>query len=693
MCSCVGNLVLLWDSYFSASMNPHLLDQGLVLRETGAASVAPQSGESLPLFSESVFAIVSGRGIVTAVSPEFGKLFGSPVRSIVGESVFDLLQPGHAMLIRPAVARAMLGASSTVKIGALAEFGPPFEMMLTPQLGFEGRIQGALLQLLPVITRAVPPQRVTTAMRRFSQLTEASPVGVAEVSSDGSCSYANRSFLSMIGGSPSTVYGGGWTRRVHPDDLSALLTTFRASVLSRKPFTVEWRFLTPTHQVVPVRARFDPIVEEDGRAGATFLMVVEEVTLEKRLDEVEKQASAARQLAVEARGQLFANISHELRTPVAGILGLAELLLHGTSSADESRQIIRTIAESATGLREVLGELLQTASADQGARPVGYSVVNLREAIERCALLHQGAARAVRKQLSAQIDDSVPTWVIVPAMRLQRVIDTAVSRALRDCRYDTVSLFVDLLESSGMVVRIRFRVLPVGEPVVPEPIQRLPMLDVAAVADSLDPEVAFGVASYMVEQMGGTVLDPEAGGEAGFSWTISCERLDGPGLVPGESAAYERFRTSAPRILVAEDNSVTRYVARRQLESFGCEVVCVNNGSDAVERARESLFDLILMDCQMPVMDGYLAAAAIRADEQARDGAPIHVPIIALTAHVLDDGWHRCRAAGMDEYLPKPWTVAELRGLIRRIVGLPRLPEIGVRADSVAKPGASIAAA
>ena len=451
-------------------------------------------------------------------------------------------------------------------------------------------------------------------------------------------------------------YSSGWCEESYGIPLSAVEITCRAKGDEHCQFV-----MAPPHRLAERVESVLAGASEEVRRRAIYDIptLFERKDAEERMKEALTRAEAASQ----ARSVFLANMSHEIRTPLTGLLGMAELLLRQDLDSRQ-RLYVETIDKSGQALLTILNDILDFSKIEAGMMTVTPGECDVRQVLGdvRDVLRARVAEQGLRFQL--EIDDQVPALIHADPIRLRQIVMNLAANAVKFTREGEVSVRA----SWSLPGTLRIEVEDTGIGIEQAEVDHL--FAAFTQADGSDgrryPGTGLGltIARRLVHLMGGRIQVQSVVDEGScFSLEIPAPRLEGEAADRVDPGAKER-RYDA-RVLVVEDDVIARYVVSRFLEEFGCRVDTAADGREAVAAATTGDYDLVLMDCQMPVMDGYEATARIRKLEDGGD----HIPILAMTASVLQADGERCTAAGMDDFLGKPLDARRLQAALARWVG------------------------
>ncbi|MHB8810518.1 MAG: ATP-binding protein [Desulfobulbaceae bacterium] len=401
--------------------------------------------------------------------------------------------------------------------------------------------------------------------------------------------------------------------------------------------------------------------------------VVEDIRERKKTEQDLEQARTAAESASRAKSEFLANVSHEIRTPMNGIIGITEFLLSREQEGDRQSKLA-LIRASARRLMKIINDILDFSRQGSEWQPLDYSPFQLQVLLQEVIDSFSVQTKNKGVTLELVIDERIPDTLVSDDMRLMQVLSNLVGNGLKFTDQGSVTLRAAFQEGAAPgETRVLFEVIDTGIGI--EPAKQAAIFEAFVQADSSHSRryggtgLGLPISRRFVQLMGGDIQVESAPGKGSRFWFVvsffqegSRLAVSGPAL-PVLPANHEPLLSG--HVLLAEDDFINTTLATTLLEHLGLTVTAVGNGRDAVEAWRSGGFSCILMDLQMPEMDGYEAVRRIREEEKARGG---HVPIIALTACVMDGDRERCLAAGMDDYIAKPVDRGELFRLLRKFI-------------------------
>ena len=417
----------------------------------------------------------------------------------------------------------------------------------------------------------------------------------------------------------------------------------------------------------------------------------------KRLITAMEKADAA----TRAKSSFLANMSHEIRTPLNAVLGMAELALAMDDRERKDRYMHR-VMEAGDSLLSIINDILDFSKIEAHKLTLESIDFDLRRTLNGCLDLHMLSAEEKGLTLSLDMDAKLPPALVGDPSRIRQIINNLVGNAIKFTETGSVrvSVRVEPLPGSGELrdpgpgdtIAVHLSVADTGVG-IPSEKQKDVFQSFLQADDSVTRKyggtgLGLAICTLLVELMGGEIaLESEEGRGSTFSFTIALKVGDPAAVEQQDLRARDLNAPEIPplRVLLADDNPLNRELATALLLDRGHSVLPVTNGIEALDALKEQEFDLVLMDVQMPIMDGVSATRAIR---DANSGVlDPNVPIVALTAHALKGDRERFLGVGMNDYISKPIKAREFHNAIARASGLH--PDLPVDAGTRAEPGAN----
>ncbi len=456
-----------------------------------------------------------------------------------------------------------------------------------------------------------------------------------------------------------------WENLLHPDDREESL--HRAEQHLRGETEVFENLARLRHfdgNYVWIMARGRALRDAEGkvyRFVGTHFDMTQQKALEQRLREAEDLQRTARvqaEAASRAKSIFVASMSHEIRTPMNGVVGMLQLLRDTPLTGSQTALVINA-EKSATALLDVIGDILDLSKIEAGKIDLADEPFKPSVLLHEVHSLMQIRSEAKDLLLELQLPPSMPDWVRGDAGRLRQIVINLVGNAIKftDKGRITVNVEAEVAESlppaANFIIRVRDTGIGIAEEFLPHLFEPFCQNDDSTKRRHGGTGLGLAISRSLIELMGGTISASSSAGEgAEFSLRVRLPLAAAVSTAPSIATVLPVKQTHSGCALVVEDNSMGQTVARLMLQQFGLTVDIANNGAEGAAMAASKAYAMILMDCQMPVMDGFEATAAIRLHE-AEHHLP-RVPIIALTANVQPSDVASCLQSGMDDFLPKP---------------------------------------
>jgi PAS domain S-box-containing protein len=490
---------------------------------------------------------------------------------------------------------------------------------------------------------------------------EAAGDGIYGIDENGIATFANPSALKMLDFESEEFVGRSAHALIHhsradgapyPPRDSPIYKTLRDGRVHSTDEEVYWR---KDRTSFPAAYICTPMIAEGKPHGA--VIVFQETSERKRRE----KADAAN----EAKSRFLANMSHEIRTPMNGVIGMLQLLLE-TQLTTEQRHFATIATSSGRILLSLIDDVLDLSKIEAGKIVLEHRTFNLAEVVTETVDILRLQASTKGLDLSSQIQPNIPPFLSGDAHRLRQILTNLIANAIKFTQHGSVTLAVELVTASPSNTTVRFSVTDTG--IGLSPAQAATLFTPFTQADQSTTRkyggtgLGLAISKQLAEMMGGHIgVDSREGHGATFWFTAIFATATETILSPKPAPQSETLNTAPkPRILIAEDNTTNQLVALGQLNKLGYPADAVANGLEALHALDRTPYGLILMDCEMPVMDGYEAARLIR------QGAHKHIPIIALTAHAMAGDTERSTAAGMNAFLSKPTDLHRLAAVLKQ---------------------------
>ncbi len=606
--------------------------------------------------AEAIF-ITDQEGCTLFLNPVARQLVGR-TREVIGQSFHDLIgcfTSGESETAQcPFTRMANTGESVVIPSHFWnREDGTQFELSLS----FVRRTQqGMPVGGLVVVRDLSDAKEIQQDVHRAARLAEDAPNPIVEFDTTGAMLYANTGMLNVIGQCGLLEAG---IEVMFPANLSAMLRECLTtdSALSRVEHVVADRVIAWS---------FFPLRE---------LELVRVYGLDITSDVALRRAKEAAEESTRAKGIFLATMSHELRTPMNGVLGCTQLL-KDTSLTGQQRELIETMHRSAEALLALVNDILDFSKIEAGKMTLEVADVNLRALIGDVTTLAEGLASSKGLTVSVKIDAEVQEEFRGDPIRLRQILFNLVGNAIKFTKHGGVTITVSVKttpsDSSEPVV-LQWSVQDTGIGLTLE--QQTQLFKAYTQADASTARRFGGtglglmICRQLVELMGGTIaVSSEFGHGSMFTYTtnlLPAIPRDPAASSLGSAQRGAREQVGPLRVLIADDNEINQVVACKFLQKLGCQVEIARTGREAVEAITRTAYDVVLMDCEMPEMDGYEATREVRLREK---GTFSHLPIMALTGHTSDEDVQKCREAGMDKVLTKPLTLSALRANLQELV-------------------------
>lgn len=674
-----GWLILLRDvsAYVANEAERANLERALREERDFAFQVMNLMGEGLT--------VTNSEGKFTFVNRAYAHLFGYQPEALIGRSPIELTAASDMDELLAAKQRRVEGQANTYRSRlrrANGEFAP-VQITGTPRF-VNGLPSGSVAVITDLSSTLAAEAALKTAAQTLRSFFDSAStmMGVVDLEADAIIYVtANAATASFFGVTAEAMQGRRSMRGTAQNGIfERWYAAYQASEQRQQPVQFAYQH-SPERGGIWFQASVCYIGPgEQGRKR--FSYVVTDVTASYHLEqELRRQKALLEEQAIQLRGardqaealaaarsSFLATMSHEIRTPMNGVIGMINLLLD-TPLSQEQRGYAETVRRSAEALLSVINATLDLAKIESGRIELEEIDFSLPDLLSDLRELFGEQAKQKGLHLAVSRDPAVPLWLRGDVGRLRQILINLIANALKFTHVGRVEVHSKLGTATAEGLTLQFHVHDSGIGIPPEAQESLfePFAQADRATSRLYGGTGLGltICRELANLMGGTIsVRSSPGLGSTFTATVRLQAATDPltRVAANPLESLQRVRQASARILVAEDNPVNQQVVTHMLQKLGHQVRLANNGREALVALTQQAYDLVLMDCQMPELDGFAATAAIRAKEAPGQ----RLPIIALTANALSGQREICLAAGMDDYLAKPLTATALITVLSR---------------------------
>lgn len=604
------------------------------------------------------------------ISPSVKDILGYAPEELVGDSSIEkLIEPeDRQRMMEDVVPKTLSGTPAWTeyrikkKDGTLAWM----EAASHPFFDEEGKMIGFQTSAREITERKRAELALRESEQRFRTLAEKAPVGIFQTDIAGMANYMNNRWGEIAGIDIRLAMGQGWSGAIFPDDQPKMFFAWAKALESQKEFDEIFRLQNPVG-IRWVRGRATPLFNENKKLTG-YIGTINDITEIKEAEQKLVEAKEKAEEATHAKSQFLSMMSHEIRTPMNAVIGLSNLLLQENPRPDQLESM-RLLKFSGENLLTIINDILDFSKIEAGKITLEKIDFDLYELMSNIQQMLEPRAREKGYEIKFIYDDTLPMVVKGDPVRISQIVTNLLSNAVKFTESGSVELSIKR-EKVAREDKIRFSVRDSGIGIAPEKVKMI--FESFSQANS-DTTRKFGgtglglsITKRLLHLMSSEIeVQSELGKGSLFAFTL---RMEEGKLQKTEGAAQgltdNDLSGKKIKVLLVEDNRINQVVASNFLRKWNIDVDFANHGEEALEMIQSKAYQLVLMDLQMPEMDGYEATRKIRSID--RDPYFSKVPIIALTASAMMDIKDKVISMGMTDFLSKPFLPEELRAKISK---------------------------
>jgi PAS domain S-box-containing protein len=560
--------------------------------------------------------------------------------------------------------QALNGAKATRLVEVLNSNGK----LLTHQISFSPIYYKDNINYIYVegmdITKQIDIQKMLEFNEsKFRELSDTAGECLWEIDANAIYQKIDERSLIVKGFSPIELIGNHFALNMPVEDRNKFETYFSKAKESRVSFQVELRSQAKSGELLWEKITATPIITNSnhlvGYRGSS-ISVTEAKSQETVLIKAKEDAEAG----TRAKSQFLAIMSHEIRTPMNGVIGMAELLLE-TKLNSKQKEYVSTIVSSGYSLLQLLNDILDLSKIESNKFELERSSFDLRKLVCDAAELMAASKPNNPVELLVNMDRNVPQFVTGDSTRLRQVLMNLLGNSVKFTKKGSIILEVSTIKLTQLNVDLEIKIIDTGIGIPADKLEHIfnnfSQADASTTRNFGGTGLGLAVSRQIIELMGGEIgVESHEGGGSVFTVSINYPLAESSSIEDTNEIKIQNINER--NILLVEDNLVNQKIAISLLQNIGYSVALALNGNEAVNQCDNSKFDAILMDCQMPLMDGYEATVAIRAGVSENNSTPI----IAMTANVMSGDREKCLDVGMNDYLPKPINNISLKSILEK---------------------------
>jgi two-component system, sensor histidine kinase len=485
------------------------------------------------------------------------------------------------------------------------------------------------------------------------------PAMVWKTNKDLQCDYVNRIWQEFTGLSFLEVTGIQWTKVIHPDDINRYLEIRNKAMDEKKEFYFETRILRNDGVYRWCMIIGSPYYNLD-QEFAGYVGVIFDITERNNMETEIRKAN-------QAKSEFLTNMSHEIRTPINGIMGMIDLTML-SSLTEEQRDNLITAKECANSLLKIVNDILDFAKIEAGKMSINNENFDIKILIEDIIRAHSPRAVGKDLELNYSFSSTIPQYLIGDPKRLRQILDNLICNAVKFTDAGEVNVSLKKMNASSekeidLKISVSDTGIGIADNELPLLFQSFSQIENTYTKKHSGTGLGLIISKQLAEMMGGRIEVESTKGK-GSTFSLLVTLSEGKIVQQKNSTLPQIIKAENPlNILLVEDNIINQRVINKMLNEFGHRVCTADNGLEAINCYENDTFDVILMDIQMPKMNGIEAAQKLLALERGKK----HTPIIAMTAYALPGDKEKFLSCGIDEYISKPIKMEDLYYLLKNV--------------------------
>lgn len=537
-----------------------------------------------------------------------------------------------------------------------------------PLLDAQNKTAGAVLVASNITARKIAELELKKNEEKFRVMSDASPLGVFVSNINGDCEYTNAEYSKITGLTPEEARGKDWTKALHPDDRPDVTAKWDEAIQTGDISENEQRFVHPDGKVVWTYTRASVMRLQGQIVG--YIGSIEDITPRKKYEQELLEAKREAEEASQMKEEFLSTMSHELRTPLNAVIGMSHLLLQDNPQPYQLENL-NTLKFSAENLLALINDVLDFNKLEAGAIALEETEVNLHQLINSIQRTFQPKAVLQSVKLNTKIDRDIPQVIIGDPLRLSQMINNLVSNALKFTQEGSVLITAKLINESRKKLKIAFSIKDTGIGIPKDKLEsifeRFSQAEKETTRKYGGTGLGLSITRKLIQMWGGDIQVSSIVNKGSiFTFTLDFKRANEAQLQQADSitSGESEMSLSGIRILIVDDSYINQLVAAKFLQRWGVTADKSDNGSEAIEMIKTTDYDAVLMDIEMPGMNGIEATDAIRE----LGGKFSKLPIIVLTAGSLNETKKNIGSTKVNGIIQKPFDPDHLYDKIAEVV-------------------------